>query len=446
MSTWMFDHQDARTARALAALAGFVVVATAVVALVVTNLDNPSGTARALLALLVTVSLVLLFYATHRAHHAGLAWEWQHQRTYRAVCARKGLTTKNDDGGVNYPRLRQLVGNDRAWSAVIVPLRGQSLTDWEKSAEAFSLAYGSVGVRFSDNGDGTLTVKAGYMPLESAAPVVREGLPANDGRTWRDRLGAIPVAITEGGNTFTVPAIDTHVLVVGESGAGKGSVVWSLLINLAPAIRAGVVRVWALDPKRVELSIGKGFFYRYASGTEEMVTMMQELVDDMMTRADSLAGQTRKFDPSPEHPLNLIIIDELAYLSSMLPDKKLSAEASKALQTLLVLGRATGYMVVGAAQDPRVETLRFRDLFPTRIGLRMKSGMVDLALGSGSRAAGALCDMIPDPRNGGAGVAYVMGESSHIPQLVRMTWCSDELIKQTSATLLPPPDTLPQIA
>jgi S-DNA-T family DNA segregation ATPase FtsK/SpoIIIE len=52
--------------------------------------------------------------------------------------------------------------------------------------------------------------------------------------------------------------------------------------------------------------------------------------------------------------------------------------------------------VVAALQDPRKDVLPFRDLFPTRIGLRLtEPAQVDLVLGDGMRERGALCDRIP---------------------------------------------------
>jgi DNA segregation ATPase FtsK/SpoIIIE, S-DNA-T family len=40
---------------------------------------------------------------------------------------------------------------------------------------------------------------------------------------------------------------------------------------LLPAIAAGWVQVWALDPKRMELSFGRALFHRYACQAAAMV-------------------------------------------------------------------------------------------------------------------------------------------------------------------------------
>src|SRR5690242_18824845 len=95
--------------------------------------------------------------------------------------------------------------------------------------------------------------------------------------------------------------------------------------------------------------------------------MLETCVQEMLTRASQLQGKVRKFRPSADMPLNVVVVDEMGYLSAMLPDKKLRERAEKAVSTILALGRAVGYALVGAVQDPRKETVSFRDLFPIRI-------------------------------------------------------------------------------
>jgi hypothetical protein len=41
----------------------------------------------------------------------------------------------------------------------------------------------------------------------------------------------------------------THLPIAGASGAGKSSVLWSLLSGVAQEIRGGRVALWAIDPK-----------------------------------------------------------------------------------------------------------------------------------------------------------------------------------------------------
>jgi len=147
-----------------------------------------------------------------------------------------------------------------------------------------------------------------------------------------------------------------------------------------------------------------------------------------------LQGKARKFTPSPNMPLNVIVVDELGYLSAMLPDRKLRERAEKAVSTILALGRAVGYSLVGAVQDPRKETCGFRDLFPIRIAGGLPGPMVDLVLGEGMHDAGAFCEQIP-LGNSGAGVAYVISETNLKPLCVRAAWCDDDAIQNALVTV-----------
>jgi hypothetical protein len=69
--------------------------------------------------------------------------------------------------------------------------------------------------------------------------------------------------------------------------------------------------------------------------------------------------------------------------------------------------------------------------------MKLPKPMVDLVLGAGMHEAGAVCEQIPPPTAGGAGVAFVVAEDSGVPLCVRLSWCSDELIKTTAARLAP---------
>jgi len=80
-------------------------------------------------------------------------------------------------------------------------------------------------------------------------------------------------------------------------------------------------------------------------------------------------------------------------------DRKLKDRILAALATLTTQGRAVGYCVVAALQDPRKEVLNIRNLFPDKIALRLdEPAQADLVLGDGARDRGARCDEIPADR------------------------------------------------
>ena len=432
-----YHFESMRIARGLAVAAGVFVTATV---LLIPRLAEAGGFQSLGLAVgLCAVTLGLLFAAFDRAPDAGWLFEYETRRKFKAVCEQKRLTGTDSAGRTVYPRMSRLMGGHLAWNVRVHPLLGQSLADWERASDALQMALGVVGVRFSDNGDGTITMRAGYQRLAHRDFVPPPPEPVDDGQDWRERLASVVVGFTEMGRPYALPLLDSHVLIAGITGSGKGSVIWSLVLGLRTPMHAGVVRFWGFDGKRMELSIGRNIFGdRYASDPVGMVELLERAAAEMLERADGLAGKVRRFDPSVVHPLNVLVVDELAYLASMLPDRKLRERADTALSNILIFGRAIGYVVVGALQDPRKETLGFRDLFPTRVAMRLSKPMVDLVLGSGAHEAGALCDLIPSDASG-KGVGFVLGEGSMQPECVRMTWCSDQAIADAAASLAPPP-------
>jgi S-DNA-T family DNA segregation ATPase FtsK/SpoIIIE len=91
----------------------------------------------------------------------------------------------------------------------------------------------------------------------------------------------------------------THPLIAGATGAGKGSVLWSLVRGLASEIRDGRVAVWAIDPMGgMELGPGRALFARLCGGDfEEMADLLDDAVAVMKDRARRLAGVTRLHEP-----------------------------------------------------------------------------------------------------------------------------------------------------
>jgi S-DNA-T family DNA segregation ATPase FtsK/SpoIIIE len=217
-------------------------------------------------------------------------------------------------------------------------------------------------------------------------------------------------------------------------------VLWSLLRGLAPAIRDGTVVVWVLDPKGgMELGPGEALFARFcAEDFEAMADMLDEAVAVMQARTRR-CRQTgvRLHVPTREEPLILVVIDEVATLTTYQPDRKLRARIDRSVGLLLSQGRGPGVSVLAALQDPRMEVLGFRGLFPTRVALQLdEAGQVDMVLGPGARDQGALCDKIPDSTRG---VAYVRTNGVREPTRVRAAYVSDDDISTMAQLYAPAP-------
>jgi S-DNA-T family DNA segregation ATPase FtsK/SpoIIIE len=166
-----------------------------------------------------------------------------------------------------------------------------------------------------------------------------------------------------------------------------------------------------------------------------MATALEGLVAQMRARIDVLRGHTRNHEPSLDEPAVLILIDELAALTAYVEDKKLKERIKNALSILLSQGRAAQFHVVAALQDPRKEVLPFRNLFATRIALRLnEESEVALVLHDDSIDRGAECHLIPVDQ---PGVAYVVAQGTASPLRIRFPYLSDEQIAELADTYRP---------
>ena len=122
-----------------------------------------------------------------------------------------------------------------------------------------------------------------------------------------DRWGRSRSASSEDGTPWLLKVHGTHVLIAGATGAGKGSILWSTIRGLLPAVRAGLVQVWALDPKLMELSFGRALFGdRYAADPADCADLLEAAVTVMQDRAARFAGVQRTHTPTVDDPFVLV--------------------------------------------------------------------------------------------------------------------------------------------
>jgi S-DNA-T family DNA segregation ATPase FtsK/SpoIIIE len=296
---------------------------------------------------------------------------------------------------------------------------GQAPADFEARAENLAHAFGARLCRIRAAAPGVVVLE--LVQADTLADPI-DALPV----TGEVDLAGLPLGRCEDGSPWQLRLAATHVLIAGATGSGKGSVIWSLIRALLPAIATGWVQVWALDPKRMELSFGRALFHRYACQAAAMVELLEAAVAEMHDRAGQFGGVTRTFTPSIEFPFVVVLVDELAFLTAYQPERDLRKRAEAAIATLTSQGRSVGVCVVGALQDPRKDVISLRNLFSTRIALRLdESDQVDMVLGDGARDRGALADQISPLPYVGAGVGYVRLEASPDPVRVRAAYVSD---------------------
>ncbi|MDP9863371.1 MULTISPECIES: FtsK/SpoIIIE domain-containing protein [Streptosporangium] len=355
-----------------------------------------------------------------------LAWwrlVWVYRRHWQPVMIISGLG-RHVRGRDYLPRLVKVSCTSWADLVTVQMLTGQAVTDWSDRIDHLAHGFGARSCRVSVARAGRLLlIFPRHDPL--ATPLAAVPIPEEAS------VGPVEIGTCEDGTPWRLKVHGTHILVAGATGAGKGSIIWSTIRGLLPAVRAGLVQVWALDPKRMELSFGRPLFGdRYAASPADCADLLEAAVAVMQERADRFAGLQRNHTPTVEDPFVLVVVDEVAFLTAYQSDKGLKLRISAALATLTTQGRAVGVGVLAALQDPRKEVMNIRNLFPDKIALRLdESEQVDMVLGDGARDRGALADHISPIPTQGAGVGYVRLECSPDPVRVRAAYVSDADIR-----------------
>jgi S-DNA-T family DNA segregation ATPase FtsK/SpoIIIE len=359
---------------------------------------------------------------------SGLVYRWR----WSAGMTSAGLHVRRDQTEF----LPAMVGVSSTGSVDRVRVRmlpGQTLDDYAGVADRLAQTFGTLDCRIRSVPGRVHELELWMLITDPLADTVTPFDPGED--PLREGL---PVALAEDGSVWRLPLLGTHVLVVGATGAGKGSVIWSILTALTPSVGAGLVSVWAVDPKGgMELAPGRRLFDRFCYGDSSpdqasyetgFAILLEDAVQVMRARQDRLRGVTRLHEPSTAEPLIVLVVDELAALTAWTIDREAKRRIGAALGLLLSQGRAVGVVVVGAVQDPRKEVLTVRDLFPTRIALRLSEAeQVNLVLGPGARNRGAMCDRIPDRL---PGIGYVAVDGISEPVRVRFSHVTDTTIDQ----------------
>lgn len=246
------------------------------------------------------------------------------------------------------------------------------------------------------------------------------------------------------GVAWRVRILYSHILIAGATGSGKGSVLWSILDGIGPAIRAGLADVWMADPKGgAEFGRGEGrLFVRFGTDSTSILAMLREAVEVMRERlARMRTDGLRKLGPTVDEPLIVLVIDEAASLSSY-AEREEQNEFRRLTGLLLSQGRAAAVTVIAALQDPSKETMPNRQLFPVRIGLRLDEPTQTVMVhGQGARDRGARCDQISELT---PGVGYVGEDGTTGFVRVRAFWVDDETADAIVAAYSPAqPDTTP---
>ena len=407
---------------ALAALVGVTVGPVVLATLVVT----------------AAVGLIVWWWLRPDSYHATAGrvllgvWRsfWAYGVRWRAAMMLSGLGGRFG-GGEYVPRVVRVRAGRFADRVTVRMVVGQHPADWARRLDALAHGFGarSCQVREVPRRPGYAELRVGRRdPLAVVVPALAIPEVVDP--------EAVAIGRREDGAPWTVRLRGSHTLVAGTTGAGKGSVLHSLIRALAPAVRDGLAELWVLDPKGgMELAPGAAMFARFAHDSPgHMAAVLEDAVTVMQARAARLRGVTRLHEPSAGEPLIVVVVDELASLTAY-ADRDDRRRIIAALSLLLTQGRAVGVVVVAALQDPRKEVLPFRDLFPTRIALALvEPEQTDLVLGRGARQRGADCSRISLTT---PGIGWVWCDGENEPTRVRAGWVTDTDIAHMVQTYAP---------
>lgn len=150
------------------------------------------------------------------------------------------------------------------------------------------------------------------------------------------------IGVTEDGQPVRVLVLRRNVLVGGIMGSGKSGVLNLIIANLAACRN---VVLWGIDMKGgMELQPWASCFERLAFTPAQATQLFRDAVKRLEERAARMAAEGKRvWEPTPEDPALVIIVDEYAEL----PDA-----AHGDADSLARLGRAVAVNLIAATQRP----------------------------------------------------------------------------------------------
>jgi len=231
------------------------------------------------------------------------------------------------------------------------------------------------------------------------------------------------IGIDEFGHPVYLPMIYRNILIGGEPGAGKSSLLNTIVGH---ANVSTDVRLCLIDGKQVEFGLWKNAADVFVGPDLPRAIRTLKRLQTVMDRRYTflLSHRRRKIVADDVFSVILLAIDEIAYFSATAGDKKDQDLFSALLRDIVSRGRAVGIIVAAATQRPSSDIIppSLRDLFAWRFAGRCTNDVSsDIVLGHGWAARGYSSNTI-DPNN--QGVGYLIGEGG-IPTLVKAAYLSD---------------------
>lgn len=186
------------------------------------------------------------------------------------------------------------------------------------------------------------------------------------------RWSWLPWGETEQGGVAAVDLMVTaHVLVTGATGAGKTSLMRSLIVALADSGTRGEVELHLFDPKVVEMAE-----YANLPGVVAVHSSDEEVYDALVHAAEQMRERYKSGRPD-DFPALVLVIDEMRVLRSRMwkvaaqrstlhkddprscpkPTKDNPGPALEAIEEILFLGRTGNVRIIAGIQRPDAKSM-----------------------------------------------------------------------------------------
>jgi S-DNA-T family DNA segregation ATPase FtsK/SpoIIIE len=221
----------------------------------------------------------------------------------------------------------------------------------------------------------------------------------------------VELGVFEDATPVRISLLRRHTLVAGTTGSGKSGV---LNVILAALTGCPDVVLWGIDLKNgMELQPWASCLDRLATTPAGATTLLGDAVTLLEDRAALLTAEGEKtWEPTPDRPALVIVVDEYAELTETASDALAHADS------IARRGRAPAVTLIVATQRPTQKTMgsgSVRSQLEVRICLRVQERRdVELILDKGMLAAGWAAHTLDAP-----GKFYLSAPGFDVPRRAR---------------------------
>jgi S-DNA-T family DNA segregation ATPase FtsK/SpoIIIE len=350
---------------------------------------------------------------------------WAHRRRRAKVCVERKLSAWPEIAqtiGLTGSRVQSAIVDIWGWRARFALARGQTINDVINKTPAIESALGTHrgAVRvYPTRDDMANRFELRVLDTDPHADAIAWSGPSVSGITEPIDLGPF-----EDATSARVLMLRRHVLIGGIAGSGKSGGINVLMGNLTACPD---VVVWAVDLKRgMELQPWASCIDRLATTPDQARALLRDAVAVLEARADWLTTHGRRvWEPTPELPALVIVIDEYAELSDD------AADATTDTDSIARRGRAVAVTLIAATQRPTQKAMgkgAVRSQMDVRISFRVRERKdVDLILGQGMLTAGWHAHTLNAP-----GKFLVSAQEHDAPRRGRAYLITDEAVTETA--------------